>query len=183
MEAIVRKQSADRIHIMLLRKCRLRAQASEALRHARSERGAAVVEFALSTIVLFTFMFGLMAMCTALYSYDFIAEAAREGSRYAMVRGSSCLQYGFTSACQVTTSAQVQTYVRGLAFPGINPNNLTVTATWPTTGAACTPSVTPCNNPGNLVQVTVSYQLPVKVPRELVRSLTMTSRSQMVIAD
>ena len=163
---------------------RLHMPDSEGLRRARGERGSALVEFALSATILLTLVFGVMIMSLALYSFHFIAEAAREGTRYAIVRGSSCSSYGkFTSTCPVTTSAQVQTYVRSLGLPGINPNNMTVTTTWPTTGSTCSPSLLPCNNPGNLVHVTVSYQLPLSIPFLSARTLTMTSSSQMVISD
>jgi Flp pilus assembly protein TadG len=167
-----------------LRKCRLRAQGAEMLGSAGNEQGSALVEFALSIIILLTLVFGVIAMCLAIYAYHFISDAAREGTRYAIVRGSSCATYGnFSAPCPVTTSAQVQTYVRSLAYPGINPNYMTITATWPTTGASCTPSVSPCNNPGNVVKVTVSYALPLPIPFVSARTLTMTSSSQMVIAD
>ena len=177
VSTMARKQSADR-------ECGLRVQAFKMLRHVRSEGGASLVEFALSVSLLVTFIFGVMAMCTALYSYHFIAEAAREGARYAMVRGSGCTAYsGFTSNCPISTAAPIQTYVRSLALPGINANNLNVTAAYSAyPSGTCTPSAA-CNNPGNQVQVTVSYQLPVKIPFVPAQALTMTSRSQMVIAD
>ena len=141
-------------------------------------------EFALSASILFMLIFGVMDMCLALYSYHFTSEAARMGARFAMVRGSSCSTYGnFGFNCPVTLSSQVQTYLRGLSIPGISPANISVTATWPTTGASCAPSVTPCNNPGNLVRVTVSYQFPVSIPFVSPKTLTMKSTSQMVIAD
>jgi Flp pilus assembly protein TadG len=60
------------------------------MRSVQNEEGSALVEFALSSVVLFMTLFGLMASCTALYSYLFVAEAAREASRYAIVRGDSC---------------------------------------------------------------------------------------------
>ena len=177
-------QSTTWTYILSLGKYGLRVRDAEMLGHASCQRGSALVEFALSVTIMATLLFGTMAMSMALYSYHFIAEAAREGSRYAMVRGSSCTTYsGFTSSCPATP-AQIQTYVRSLSFPGINPNQMTVTTIWPTTGSTCTPSAAPnCNNPGNLVQVTVSYQLPVSIPFVPARTLTMSSRSQMVIAD
>lgn len=167
-----------------LLKCGTRQQCAAIPGRASGERGSALVEFALSSIVLLALIFGVLAMCMALYTYHFVSDAAREGTRYAIVRGSSCSTYGNLSApCPVTTSAQVQTYVRSLGFPIINPSSMNVTATWPTTGGACTPSVVPCNNPGNLVRVAVSYTFPLSIPFVQARTLTMTSSSQMVIAD
>jgi len=162
---------------------RLRLNGHEAPHPVCSERGSSLVEFALSASILMTLVFGVMVMSMALYSYHFISEAAREGTRYAMVRGSSCSTYGrFTTGCGATP-AQVQTYVQGLGFPGITAGNMTVTTTWPTTGSACTPTAIPCDNPGNLVKVVVSYQFPLTIPFVPARTLTMTSTSQMVISD
>lgn len=167
-----------------LQKRGLRVRAAEMFRRSGSVQGSAIVEFALSAVILLALIFGVIGMCLATYAHHFISDAAREGTRYAMVRGSSCATYGnFSAPCPVTTSAQVQTYVRSLTYPGIDSNSLNVTATWPTTGGACTPSVSPCNNPGNLVKVTVSYAFPLIIPFIPARTLTMTSTSQMVIAD
>jgi Flp pilus assembly protein TadG len=161
--------------------CRLRGMRSVASRIGRAVRvdaGANLVEFAMASIILFTLIFGVIAICLALYSYNVVSEAAREATRYAIVRGSACNSF---SDCKVT-SAQVQTYVKNIGFPGINPASLTAAATWPTTGVNCTPSVTPCNNPGNLVQVTVSYAFPLVIPFVPSRTLTMSSTSAMVIS-
>jgi hypothetical protein len=57
-----------------------------------------------------------------------------------------------------------------------------VTAVWPTTGAACTPSATPCNNPGNLVQVTVAYKFLLSIPAVKASTINMSSTSEMVIS-
>jgi Flp pilus assembly protein TadG len=154
--------------------------ASRVRRIVGAEEGATMVEFAMSSIILFTLVFGVIAICLALYSYNVTAEAAREATRYAIVRGSACSPSTF-SDCNVT-SAQLQTYVRGLGFPGINPSSLTATATWPTTGSACFPSVTPCNNPGNRVNVTVQYTFPLAIPFVPSQTLTMSSTSAMYIS-
>lgn len=133
------------------------------------EEGAALVEFALSSIVLFMTLFGLMAVCTALYSYVFVAEAAREASRYALVRGSACS--GFTD-CGID-SATVNTYVKNLSYPGINKGNLSASATF-----------TPDKSPGSVVSVTVTYNMNLNIPFWYLsgRAMTLSSRSQMVIS-
>lgn len=157
-----------------------RILASRIGRAVRADAGATMVEFAISSIILFTLVFGVMAICLALYSYNVTAEVAREATRYAIVRGSACSSSTF-SDCNVT-SAQIQSYVQNIGFPGINPQSLTATATWPTTGVNCTPSVTPCNNPGNLVNVTVNYTFPLVIPFVPSTTLTMSNTSQMVIS-
>jgi hypothetical protein len=144
-----------------------------------TEDGQSTLETALSAIAVLTLFLGVMQMCLALYTYHFVSEAAREGTRYAMVRGSSCT--GFTSACPAQAS-DVQTYVRGIGFPGIVPADVTVTTTWPTTGSSCTPSSLPCNNPGNLVQVIVQYRFPLSIPFVPSSSLTLTSTSKLAIS-
>ncbi len=147
------------------------------LRLCLESEGATLLETAISLAILLTMTFGIIEVGLALYSYNFIAEAAREGSRYAMVRGSYC-----TSPCTVATNASVQTYVQNLGYPGLNSSNLTATTTWPDTGASCTPSVTPCNNPGNNVMVNVTYSFPWNIPFIPSRTLTMTSTSEVIIS-
>ena len=150
-------------------------------RHSgRGERGAATVELALSMIILLTIMFGLIEMCLALYTYHFVSDAAREGTRFAIVRGSGCASPGYE--CNAS-AAQVKTYVKGLGFPGINPANMTVTTTWSAypSGGRCSPSAS-CNNPGNLVQVKVNYGFPLSIPFLSSHTISMASTSAMVIS-
>lgn len=144
-----------------------------------SESGASTVETVLACTILMTLVIGIAQIAQGLYAYHYIAEAARMGTRYAIVRGSSCSS--FASACPAAAS-DVQSYVKGLDFPGISVSDMTVTATWPTTGSACTPSSSPCNNPGNLVKVRVQYQLPLSIPYVTNVNLNMNSTSQMVIS-
>jgi Flp pilus assembly protein TadG len=150
-----------------------------AINRISREEGQSTLETALSAIAVLTLFLGVMEMCMALYTYHFVSEAAREGTRYAMVRGSSCS--GFSSACPAQAS-DVRTYVRGIGFPGIVPANVAVTTSWPTTGSSCTPSSLPCNNPGNLVQVTVQYRFPLSIPFVPSSSLPLTSTSKMAIS-
>jgi Flp pilus assembly protein TadG len=149
-----------------------------------SEEGSAIMETAMSSIILLTFMFGVIETGFAFYSYHFISEAAREGSRYAMVRGSSagsaCATYS-SSACQASTS-DIQNYVKNLGFPGIDPGQITVTvanAGYPA-GVVCSPSAS-CNNPGNMVTVKVDYSFPLVVPFIPAHTYAMSSTAAMVI--
>ena len=73
--------------------------------HRRGERGQVLVETALCCIVLLAILFGIIQASLAAYSYHFIAEAAREGSRWAMVRGSTCTDgAGVIGACTATAA-------------------------------------------------------------------------------
>ena len=145
------------------------------------EEGSATVEFAMAAVLLFTVLFGVLAIGLALYSYNVISEAAREGTRYAIVRGSGSCAY-LTPGCNVSAAA-IQTYIQNLGFPGINSNNISVATAWsPTTaGATCSPSAA-CNNPGNQVKVTVTYSFPLIIPFVPSQTLEMSSTSQMVIS-
>jgi Flp pilus assembly protein TadG len=156
-----------------------------ARRPRRGELGASVVEMALASTILFAFIVGIMSMSLAIYSYHYISEAAREGTRYAIVRGSSagaaCSSY--TSGACTASSANIQTYVKSLGFPGINGNNMTVNPSWSAypTGVTCTPSAS-CNNPGNLVTVNIVYTFPIHVPFVRASAFTLNSTAAMVIS-
>jgi Flp pilus assembly protein TadG len=148
----------------------------------RDGSGSQVAEFALCSMILAMFFFGLMQCCLALYEYNFVSGVARLGARYAIVRGSAC---SGMPDCGIT-QAQIQTYLRGKVFPGVNSNNLTAAVTWlqastshPTSWTACTGQ---CNDPGNAVQVKAKYTFPLNIPFWGNKSLTVTSTSQMVIA-
>lgn len=149
--------------------------------------GASVVEFALSACVLTTFMFGIMSVCLVIYSYFFVANAARLATRYAMVRGSaSCTYSPNLTNCKVT-NAEVKSYVQSLNYPGINTSNLNAITTWlspssttPTTWSSCT--VGTCNAPGYAVNVVVTYTTALQIPFVPNSNLSFSSTSQMVIS-
>jgi Flp pilus assembly protein TadG len=145
----------------------------------RGESGSALVEIAVASAVLFTMMFGIIQFSLAHYVYLYLPYVAREATRYAIVRGSSCTSFG--SACPASAT-DIQNYVESLKYPVIDASLITVTTTWPTTGPTCTPSINPCNNPGNLVQVTVTFSYPLWIPFLPTKTLNMTASSQMVIS-
>jgi Flp pilus assembly protein TadG len=137
------------------------------------ERGSALVEFAIASSVALTMIFGIIDFGRGLYTYHLVANAARAGSRYAIVRGSACTVTG----CPATTD-DIQTYVRGLA-PGVDPNSLAVTTTWPG-GNGCIGAAT--NGPGCTVTVSVTYPFRFLVPMLPHFTMNMSSASTMVIS-
>lgn len=140
----------------------------------RDEYGASLVEFALCSSVLFMMLFGIFAFCIAMYSYVFVSESARDASRYALVRGYECT--GF-SDCGIS-SAQINTYVKNLSYPGIDSSNLSASAAW--SGSNPIP-----NYPGNIVTVTVTYSVPLAIPfwPKSGSIVHMSSSSSMVISE
>ena len=133
------------------------------------EDGGELLEFAVSISILFTLVFVTMQVCLGFYSYGLISESAREGSRYAIVRGATCTTAAGAS-CTVT-AAQIQTYVSGLGFPNIGGGTMSVTASFPSGN----------QNPGSLVLVKITYTVPVKIPFVPKNSWSFIATSEMPI--
>lgn len=170
-------------------------------RRARAENGGTLVETAFTLLVLLASVVGVIEMSWAMYSYHYIADAAREGTRYAIVRGadwpSSCSSYT-ASGCNASP-ANIQAFVANLGIGpiGINPSNASnyiFVCYNPSSTAACTTSST-SNVPaaensagnGNVVQVTITYPFSFGIPSfgnpgVLSYTYNLTSSSQMVIA-
>ena len=152
------------------------------------EDGGTTVEFAVVLVVFLTFLFGIMDFSRALYVYHFVCEVAREGSRYAMVRGST---YGASCATVATascaaTDANVTSYIRSKVPLAIQSSSVSVTTTWPGTApagatGACN-TTNGINSPGCLVQVQVSYPFRFILPFLPSATTTLQSTSVMVIA-
>lgn len=154
---------------------------------ARGQEGSAALEMALSMTALLMVIVGAMKMCLAVYSYHYTSEAAREGVRYAIVRGygastshTACAQY--ENLC-VASGDNIASYIKALGYPALTPANMTVTTTWAgfPTGVTCTPSAT-CNNQGNMVTIQVQYAFPLSIPFRTSKTLTMTSTAAGIIA-
>jgi Flp pilus assembly protein TadG len=154
-----------------------------------ADEGQAVVEMALSSAVLFAMFFGIFEASMACYTSNYVSDAAREATRWAIVRGGSCTKNsgGLMDHCGATQT-DIATYVQSLNYPGIRSANLTTTASWytpsskPPTASWTSCSGSGCNASGNLVQVVVTYTFPLAVPFLPSRSLSLSSTSQMVIS-
>jgi len=128
----------------------------------RTQRGQAMIETALSLIVVTSILFGTMEFARLTYAYNFVAYAAQEAARYACVRGNS-------SPSPATQESIVQ-FVKSQAV-GLIASDLNVTATW-----------SPDNAPGAAVKILVTYNHPGVVGAILPSSTTVSSTAQMTIS-
>ena len=148
------------------------------------DSGSAIVEMAISSSILFAVFFGVFQFAMGFYAYQYLSDAAREGARWAIVRGStSCANNGIDHCGALQDD--VQTYVRNLGYPGINASNLTATVSYysaPSTSGGNWVLCTGCNNPGKRVKVFLTYAYPLNIPFIPSRTLNLQAVSQMVIA-
>ena len=99
----------------------------------RGERGQGLLEFALAGLGLFMLILGTIDVGRAVWNYNTLAQATREGTRYAIVHGvhssdpSGPGSSYYTPPNQDTkVTERVQTFAKGL-----DPALLTVEAEWP----------------------------------------------------
>lgn len=170
-------------------------------RWAREERGAAIMEFAVSVTLLMFLLFGVFQGMLAMYVYHYTAYAAQQGARFAMVRGYTWSSLGVTDHCGTSAppnftmkydceaqASDIQNYVQSLG--AINPSSLTIDTTssdvWPGTTPGCTSSCAACsgsspaNSKGCLVKVTANYTFNF-VPFLPFTGLKMSATSEKVI--
>jgi Flp pilus assembly protein TadG len=137
----------------------------------RFERGGSIPETAIIMMALMLFIFGVVDCGRALYTYSAVASLARQGARWAIVRGSqSCTNSNNQlSGCNASAS-DVANYVQSIAGPAIDKNSVHVTPTWTACGKA----------PACTVSVNVAYQFSLLGPISM--AIPMSSTSQMVIS-
>lgn len=160
-------------------------------RKIRNDEGAAAVEAALSAVVGLSLLLGCCNAFLMLYDYHYVSYAARDATRWAIVRGAACSGDSGTMPNCGAAQSDIQTHLQNLNFPGVTTSNLTATASWysvnnsGTAAWAFCSSGTPgtgCNNPGNLVKVTVSYPFPLSIPFMVKKTVNLSSTSQLVIS-
>lgn len=146
-------------------------------------------ETVVALVAFLALLFAIIDFGRALYTYHFVATIAREGARWAMVRGSaSCANVPTLLDCNAT-GAQIQTYVSGLSEGATNPSSISVNTAsgtlWPGTNGsgagngACTAG---SNTPGCLVVVQVTYPFSFMLPYMPGPTISMSSTSKMIIS-
>lgn len=140
-----------------------------------------MVEFAVASTALLLLVFGLIEFARGMYTYHAVANAARIGSRWAMVRGTqSCSgATGRQLATCPATSDEVQTYVRSVV-PMSDSNDLNVSATWPGGNQGCKSA--DHHTAGCVVVVTASNNFDFAIPFVSTTELQISSTSQMIIS-
>lgn len=142
-----------------------------------SQRGASTVEFAISSLVMLMLLFGILECSLLLYSYHTVSNAARQATRWAMVRGSDCV----ASSCPATASS-VKSYVL-TQVPLLDPSQVSVTTTWSSSnGCTVTSSAGPAG-PGCTVAVQITYPFQLQLPLIPISAITLSSTSQMVMSE
>lgn len=126
-------------------------------------RGAAIVEFALGFMFFLVLVIGLMEVGRAVWAYTTVAQATRQGARYAITHGSA----------NPATADQIKAVVAANAI-GLDAKRLTVDTTW-----------SPANQRGAIVQVQVHYKLDLVAAPLIVKqnTLTLGSSSNMIVAN
>ncbi len=94
-----------------------------------------MVEFSLGFLIFLTVLLGIMEFGRAVWTYTTVAHAAKQASRYAMIRGTAI----------VATNADVRAVAENNAI-GLFKSDLGVFPTW-----------TPDRERGSFVQVQVTY--------------------------
>ena len=168
-------------------------------RKRRGQRGASLVEYAFVLILFLSMLFGISGFGHALFVYHHLNNAAKEATRYAAVRGSTCSDdsscLASNSASGVggpTTVADVKAYVASMTPTSIDSSYITANMTvCGVTSTICSPAITTAptecntaataNKPGCTVQVTVNYSYDFMFPLIRTTPIGMSSTSDMVI--
>jgi Flp pilus assembly protein TadG len=124
----------------------------------RGERGAALAESAVTLTMLLVLVFGIIDFGRAMFSYHAVANGARMGTRFALVRGGG--------ADAPATQADVDAYVKSILT--LDADEVTVTMT---------PGDLTGQEAGSTVRVQVDYDFQFLVPA---LTVTISSHSQAV---
>ena len=123
----------------------------------RETDAAAMVEFAVATGVFFLIVLSILDFGYAAWERNSVETDAREGARYAMVRGNA--------SGRTTSESEIQTYVRSKSSLG---NSITVNATWDYVD----------KRPGSVVTVTVTH---VRTRRLFLPDTARSSSAMIVV--
>jgi Flp pilus assembly protein TadG len=131
----------------------LHVRATKAL--GKEQLGAVLIEFAISALLVLTVLFLTLELCSAVYTYTVLADAANEGVRYAIVHSSD-------------TNGAVSRVKSYAAYSMHNVSNMQVSVTYPDGSSV----------PPNRVAVSVTYQYVPYVGNFIADPPTMSAYAQ-----
>jgi Flp pilus assembly protein TadG len=134
------------------------------LRRQPARSGVAAVEFAFIAPVVLFFILALVIGAFGVFRYQQVASLAREGARYASVRGS---KFQSSTGQPAATPADVYNNVILPKSVALRPDRLTYSVTWG-----------PDNKQGSTVEVRVTYQW---IPEKYLGGITLSSTSRLPI--
>ena len=145
----------------------------------RRSSGQSLVEFSLILPILLLLLFGVIEFARFLFSYESLNNAVREGSRYAIVHGSSsnCPSGPVPSyvdeslnPCYDPSGTNVGNAIRKFAFTFAQSSDLVIG----------TPQWSPNNARGSVVTVTATYTFRLLLPLPF-PPINMTATSTDVV--
>jgi len=158
-------------------------------RRPSRSRGQALVEFALVAPIFFLLVFLVIEGGRFVLYYQTLANATREGARYAIVHGSNSfcpsgpMAPGTTApACYDPSGAKVVQRVKDSAF-GLLGTGVTVTTCWDPTvnpDGSCTQGALG-NGRESLVRVTAAFTYRTLIPLVPLPPIGMSAESTLVV--
>lgn len=121
----------------------------------RRRRGVSAVEFAVICPIVFFLLFATMVGALGVFRYHQVAALAREGSRWACVRGAD---YEKGTSKPAATPEDVYNNAILPAATMLDPENLTYDVTWDRSNLPLEVVDDTSEPVGNTVTVTVTYQ-------------------------
>lgn len=139
-------------------------------RWSRGHVGQALVEFAIVLPVFILLILGFVDLARYVFIQNSLAEAAREGARYAIVEG------------RWKNDADVIAHTQGLAV-GVPSPVVTVSCVDVSTGSASTPPDARCARPGYVLQINVTSNAVALALSSVIGPVTVSATSQVAITN
>jgi Flp pilus assembly protein TadG len=144
---------------------------------AKIRRGTTSIEFGITCPIVFFLVFAIIVGGLGVFRYQEVAAMAREGARWASVRGSD---YAEETGQPGATAADIYNNAILPGAVGLNPSQLSYSVTWNETNEPLRVDNDVQHPVGNTVTVTVTYQWFPEMYLVGPYTLTSTSTAQMI---
>jgi len=144
---------------------------------AKRRRGTTAIEFGITCPIVFFIVFAVIVGGMGVFRYQEVAAMAREGARWASVRGGD---YEKETGQPAATAADIYNNAILPGVVGLDPSRLSYSVTWNETNEPLRVDENVQTPVGNTVTVTVSYQWFPELYLVGPYTLTSTSTAQMI---